>query len=422
MLKPSQSNISAADISKWEAALRDLSPPCVDPKTGSLMIGGCYKINGTLAPVPFAHANKHFSHLFSIFPLGLLDWSKPDDRRLWTKSLGLFAHYNDPTVSAEGFTYLGMSLITMAAKPSLPGGAEKHWADFALGNITEHFFGVPQLGAGTMYADHASCGKVAGCRAGMAGACNESPLMASLALQHMLLQSWNSQPIAVFPSIPSAWINASFSNMRAEGAVLVSALREGAETVWIELNATKGGSVKVHSAITDLVAAAGSALQPVPDTGGAAGVYMLAGGKGAKPWHVLLYSNSCGAPSAEQLALRPQATPGWPSNQWGSRAMPAPPPPPPGPLPPPALCPAAGCPNCGGCHWPYKNNTEPSPGRPFASAKAHASIVECEDACKIAKPKCVGFTFRQATCWLYDRISGVFASRKGVSFHWRPTD
>ena len=39
--------------------------------------------------------------------------------------------------------------------------------------------------AGTMYADHAACGPVAGCRKGMAGACNESPIMASLALQHM---------------------------------------------------------------------------------------------------------------------------------------------------------------------------------------------------------------------------------------------
>ena len=74
------------------------------------------------------------------------DWANATDRALWTKSLGLFAHYNDPTVSAEGFTYLGMALMTMAATPSLPGGADAAWADHALGNITQHFFGVPQLG------------------------------------------------------------------------------------------------------------------------------------------------------------------------------------------------------------------------------------------------------------------------------------
>ena len=42
---------------------QDLTPPAIDPATGSLMIG---------AGVPFHSANKHFSHLFSIFPLGLL--------------------------------------------------------------------------------------------------------------------------------------------------------------------------------------------------------------------------------------------------------------------------------------------------------------------------------------------------------------
>ena len=35
------------------------------------------------------------------------------------------------------------------------------WADDAFGNITGHFFTVPQLGAGTMYADHAACGDCA---------------------------------------------------------------------------------------------------------------------------------------------------------------------------------------------------------------------------------------------------------------------
>ena len=32
------------------------------------------------AGLPFAHANKHFSHLFSIFPLGELDWHNDTDR------------------------------------------------------------------------------------------------------------------------------------------------------------------------------------------------------------------------------------------------------------------------------------------------------------------------------------------------------
>ena len=181
-LAPASSTPS--EVARWRAALDMLLTPLVDPTTGSLMIGAGVRSRCRLSQqsvcaslvlmsllcllqVPFHSANKHFSHLFSIFPLGLLDWNVPAQRELWTRSLGLFAHYNDPTVSAEGFTYLGMSLMTMLATPSLPGGSPAAWADAALGNITHHFFGVPQLGAGTLYADHASCGPTPGCRQGM---------------------------------------------------------------------------------------------------------------------------------------------------------------------------------------------------------------------------------------------------------------
>jgi|EP01047_Picozoa_sp_COSAG01_P040223 hypothetical protein len=165
-----------AEVTRWSTALAQLSPPLVDPKTGSLMIGRA---------VPFHSANKHFSHLFSLFPLGLLDWSDRSQRKLWSSSLGLFAHYNDPTVSAEGaisrsryscyilprlpccqpikintamlqpgFTYLGMSLMTMLAKPSVPGGAPAVWADYALGNITKHFFGESPPRSARIQVDH----------------------------------------------------------------------------------------------------------------------------------------------------------------------------------------------------------------------------------------------------------------------------
>ena len=215
---PPPVDISSKDVARWRQVLDDLTPPLVDPATGSLMIGE----NCTLHT-----PNKHFSHMFSMFPLGLLDWNNQTDQELWIKTLAVFKYYNDPMgESREGFTYLGMSLITSLTKPSLPaqhnsgsrtgasgssrsdsgpGSDLSAWADYALGNITDHFFTVPQLGASTMYSDHASCGVLPGCRAGMAGPCNESPLMASLALQHMLLQSWNGRPIAIFPSVPSSW-------------------------------------------------------------------------------------------------------------------------------------------------------------------------------------------------------------------------
>ena len=87
---------TAAERERWRAALEGLSPPQVDPKTGSLMIGAGEPAQCSSGPLavlscsaehcwggaglPFAHANKHFSHLFSIFPLGELDWHNNTDR------------------------------------------------------------------------------------------------------------------------------------------------------------------------------------------------------------------------------------------------------------------------------------------------------------------------------------------------------
>lgn len=394
-----------------------------------------------LLQVPFHSANKHFSHLFSMFPLGLLDWNVPAQRELWTRSLGLFAHYNDPTVSAEGFTYLGMSLITMLATPSLPGGAPVAWADAALGNITHHFFGVPQLGAGTMYADHAACGPMAGCRQGMvrehahalahqictrsfgvcclpklaclcqAGACNESPIMASLALQHMLLQSWNSKPLAIFPSMPQAWTEARFHNMRAEGSVLVSAAWENATTIWFSLNATKGGNLTVYTSITDLDTDGSHALHITSLI--RSGVYNIVA-PDVQPWAAVFFSKSRGPPSKQDLTMSP--LPLGPTNLWGSRGPPLPPPPPPPrPLP---HCPAAGCPGCGGCHWPYENATQPLPSRPFLKELESATTLACEAQCA-AEAVCIGFTQRGTTCWLYAHISGQF-SHRSASVSWHP--
>ena len=233
----------------------------------------------------------------------------------------------------------------------------------------------------------------------------------------MLMQSWNSRPVSIFPATPATWANASFAQMRAERAVLVSAQRISGVTAWIYLNATVGGTVRVHSSITDLVAAAGSpaTVRPVPATPPAPGVYTVAGG--SAPWSVLLYSNARGPPTAADLVVSPQ--PGGAPNLWGSRPMsapplpPSPPPPPPAPLPPLPPCPADGCVGCGGCKWPYLNASEPTPSRPFQSDLTDVTVRDCE-------VKCVGFTFRTPDCWLYSHVSGKFDHRPGSDTSWHP--
>jgi alpha-L-fucosidase 2 len=62
----------------------------------------------------------------------------------------------------------------------------------------------------------------------------------------MLIQS-HTGIIRVFPAIPAAWANASFSNLRAQGAFLVSANRVNGKLSEVIVKSEKGGTVRVHN-------------------------------------------------------------------------------------------------------------------------------------------------------------------------------
>ena len=167
--------------------------------------------------------------------------------------------------------------------------------------------------------------------------------------------------------------------MRAEGAVLVSAVRANFSTIFIFLNATVGGNVSVHSTILDL---ASSSTQVTISTPSAGGLYdnVPRGSHRQQPWAALLYSKARGPPTAEELELALTPLPAGDLNLWGSRAAaPAPPPPlgpaPPGPLGPLPPCVAIpGCVGCGGCKWPFLNATLPEP------KSIHGQLAQCDSA------------------------------------------
>jgi alpha-L-fucosidase 2 len=63
-------------------------------------------------------------------------------------------------------------------------------------------------------------------------------------IQEMLLQSHNGV-LRIFPAIPESWQDVSFNTMRAEGALLVSAVRAGGKTRSVKIASEKGGIVKM---------------------------------------------------------------------------------------------------------------------------------------------------------------------------------
>jgi alpha-L-fucosidase 2 len=60
----------------------------------------------------------------------------------------------------------------------------------------------------------------------------------------MLLQSQNGA-VRVFPAIPGAWQDVSFTTLRAEGALLVTGVRSGGKTQSVKIVSEKGGLVRM---------------------------------------------------------------------------------------------------------------------------------------------------------------------------------
>jgi alpha-L-fucosidase 2 len=65
-------------------------------------------------------------------------------------------------------------------------------------------------------------------------------------IQEMLLQS-QGDIIRIFPAIPAAWKDVSFSNLRAQGAFLISAVKKDGKVTEITILSEKGGRLLLQN-------------------------------------------------------------------------------------------------------------------------------------------------------------------------------
>jgi hypothetical protein len=63
-------------------------------------------------------------------------------------------------------------------------------------------------------------------------------------VNEMMVQSYDGE-IHVFPAVPDAWKEASYQNLRTEGAFLVTAKRSQGKTVYLKISSLAGGSFKL---------------------------------------------------------------------------------------------------------------------------------------------------------------------------------
>ena len=188
------------------------------------------------AGMPFEKGHRHYSHLLMAYPLYLVNVDQPGGREVIDRTLRHWMSFKD---GKAGYTWTGSSSLASA----LGDG------DRAL----EYLNGLKQqclggLSSTTMYREGNN-------------PVTETPFSAAQSLHGMLLQSWGDK-IRVFPAVSSTWRDASFADLRAEGAFLVSAERRDGRTTWIRVQSLAGEPCRVQTDMVD-PQCAGAALKQV---------------------------------------------------------------------------------------------------------------------------------------------------------------
>ncbi len=181
---------------------------------------------------PFLHSHRHFSHAMAIYPLIQINWSQGEEaQELITKTVNNLTSLGTDWWTGYSFSWLGNIQAQMkdgdAAAKTLRIFAE----NFCLPNSfhvngEQHNRGFSKF----KYRPFTLEGNFA---------------FAS-AIQEMLIQS-NTGTVEIFPAIPESWKDASFRNLRTEGAFTVSAEKQKGKVIIVDIRSEKGGVISIKN-------------------------------------------------------------------------------------------------------------------------------------------------------------------------------
>jgi alpha-L-fucosidase 2 len=208
------------EANRWNT-IRQEWPELAMGQNGKLLVAPGYELK---------ESHRHFSHLMSIHPLGLLDWDRGEqDRAIISASLGDLERLGTDWWCGYSYAWLG----SMWARARNGDKAAEALRTFATCFCLPNSFHVN--------GDQSKSGKS---KFTYRPFTLEGNFACAQGIQEMLIQSHNGI-LRVFPAIPSSWQTASFTKLRAEGALLVSAIREDGRTQSVTVTAEKGGKVKM---------------------------------------------------------------------------------------------------------------------------------------------------------------------------------
>lgn len=186
----------------------------------------------------FDQSHRHHSQTMAIHPLGILNIEGSDhDRKVINASLDSIIAHGTQEWIGFGFSWFSCLL----ARAGRADEALHYLQDFERAFLLRNGFHAngDQIGAGLSKFTYRPFTL-------------EGNFLAMETVHEMLLQSWAPNPssdptpvIRIFPAMPKAWSDASFTNLSAEGGFLVTAKREHRSTTWFRIEATQTGLLRL---------------------------------------------------------------------------------------------------------------------------------------------------------------------------------
>jgi len=185
---------------------------------------------------PLKESHRHFSHLMAIHPLGLFDISKGEkNRKVIFNSLGELDRLGTQNWVGYSFSWLA----SLKARAGDGTGAAKALQIFAESFCSPNTFHLNGDQSGKGYS-----------RYSYRPFTLEGNFAYAAGLMEMLIQSHNGL-IRILPAVPLSWENLSFSDLRTEGAFLISAIKEGGKIIHVKIFSEKGGELKLQNPFAD---------------------------------------------------------------------------------------------------------------------------------------------------------------------------
>lgn len=209
------------EAEEWAKTLAEWPEYAID-ETGLLVAPGH----------PLEASHRHFSHIMAIHPLSLIDPANGEkDRKIIENTISHLDDLGSSNWTGYSFAWLG----NLKARAGDGQGAALALRDFASSFILPNSFHVngDQSGTGKSSFTYRPFTL-------------EGNFAFASGVQEMLIQS-HTEVVTLFPAIPADWQEINFTNLRTEGAFLVSATMGNGKVNKVEVTSEKGGELVLEN-------------------------------------------------------------------------------------------------------------------------------------------------------------------------------